>query len=80
MTDANTGYIYLILPYYGSLTSKDLVRRELPINTRIVLHHCQKLLDNRPDRYYTCLPLAEELFKPAQNLYPILSKLRLQIK
>ncbi|XP_071054999.1 piggyBac transposable element-derived protein 4-like [Onthophagus taurus] len=48
MADANTGYVYSILPYYGSLTSEDLVRPDLPVTTRIVLHLCQKLLDNNP--------------------------------
>lgn len=48
IADANTGYVYSILLYYGSLTSEDLVRPDLPVSTRIVLHLCQKLLDNNP--------------------------------
>ncbi|XP_026475392.1 piggyBac transposable element-derived protein 4-like [Ctenocephalides felis] len=72
MADANTGYVYTILPYYGSLTSHQLVRPDLPVTTRIVLNLCQKLLDYNPgcqghhfytDRYYTSIPLAEELLK-----------------
>lgn len=35
--DAITGYVYCILPYYGSLTSEDLARTDLPASTRIVL-------------------------------------------
>ena len=72
MADANTGYVYSILPYYGSLTSEDLIRPDLPVSTRIVLELCNKLLDSNPgstgyhiftDRYYTSLPLAQELLK-----------------
>ncbi|TBU06827.1 transposase IS4 [Hamiltosporidium magnivora] len=70
MADANTGYVYSILPYYGSFTSEDLIRLDLPVSTRIVLELCNKLLDSNPgstgyhiftDRYYTSLPLAQEL-------------------
>ncbi|TBU10732.1 transposase IS4, partial [Hamiltosporidium tvaerminnensis] len=72
MADANTGYVYSILPYYGSLTSEDLIRPDLPVSTRIVLELCNKLLDSNPgstgyhiftDRFYTSLPLAQELLK-----------------
>lgn len=72
LADANTGYVYSILPYYGSLTSEDLPRPDLLISTRIVLKLCQDLLDSNPgskgyhiytDRYYTSLPLAQELLK-----------------
>ncbi|TBU20600.1 transposase IS4 [Hamiltosporidium tvaerminnensis] len=72
MADAYTGYVYSILPYYGSLTSEDLIRLDLPVSTRIVLELCNKLLDSNPgstgyhiftDRYYTSLPLAQELLK-----------------
>ncbi|TBU02002.1 transposase IS4, partial [Hamiltosporidium tvaerminnensis] len=72
MADANTGYVYSILPYYCSLTSEDLIRPDLPVSTRIVLELCNKLLDSNPgntgydiftDRYYTSLPLAQELLK-----------------
>ncbi|TBU20030.1 transposase IS4 [Hamiltosporidium tvaerminnensis] len=70
MANANTGYVYSIFPYYGSLTSEDLIRPDLPVSTRIVLELCNKLLDSNPgstgyhiftDRYYTSLPLAQEL-------------------
>ena len=72
LADANSGYIYSILPYYGSFTSENLVRPDLPVSSRIVLQLCQKLLDGNPgskgyhvftDRYYTGLPLAKELLK-----------------
>jgi hypothetical protein len=73
MPDANTGYAYSILPYYGSLTSKDLIRPDLPVSsttTRIVLELCNKLLDSNPgssvyhiftDKYFTSLSLARVL-------------------
>jgi hypothetical protein len=72
MADANTGYVYSILPYYGFLTSEDLIRPDLPVSTRIVLELCNELLDSNPgslgyhiftDRYYTSSPLAQELLK-----------------
>lgn len=72
MVDSETGYIYTILPYYGSITSGNLIRPDLPVSTRIPLHLYQKLLDKIPeaqgyhmftDRYYTSIPLAEELMK-----------------
>ena len=72
MADTNTAYVYSILPYYGSLTSEDLIQPDLPVSTRIVLESCKKLLDSNPgstgyhifrDRYYTSLPLAQELLK-----------------
>ena len=62
MTDSETGYIYSILPYYGSITSENIIRSDLPVSTRIPLHLYQKLLDKIPeaqgyhmftDRYYT---------------------------
>ncbi|XP_024220714.1 piggyBac transposable element-derived protein 4-like [Bombus impatiens] len=72
MVDSETGYIYTTLPYYGSITSGNLIRPDLPVSTRIPLHLYQKLLDKIPeaqgyhmftDRYYTSIPLAEELMK-----------------
>lgn len=72
MADSETGYIYSILPYYGSITSESLIRSDLPVTTRIPLHLYQKLLDKIPeaqgyhmftDRYYTSITLAEELMK-----------------
>ena len=72
MADSETGYTYSILPYYGSITSENLIRPDLPVSTRIPLHLYQKLLDKIPeaqgyhmftDRYYTSISLAEELMK-----------------
>lgn len=60
------------MPYYGSITSENLIRPDLPVSSRIPLDLYRKLLDNVPnakgyhmytDRYYTSIPLAEELLK-----------------
>ncbi|XP_043498380.1 piggyBac transposable element-derived protein 1-like [Polistes fuscatus] len=72
MADSTTGYICGILPYYGSLTTDSLIRRDLPVTTRIPLHLYSMLLEKLPgaqghhmftDRYYTSYILAEELLK-----------------
>ncbi|XP_043493636.1 piggyBac transposable element-derived protein 1-like [Polistes fuscatus] len=72
MANSTTGYICGILPYYGSLTTDSLIRRDLPVTTRIPLHLYSMLLEKLPgaqghhmltDRYYTSYILAEELFK-----------------
>ncbi|CAK9809212.1 PiggyBac transposable element-derived protein 4 [Anthophora quadrimaculata] len=72
LADSNTGYVYSVLPYYGSITSENLIRPDLPVSSRIPLDLYRKLLDNVPnakgyhiytDRYYTSIPLAEELLK-----------------
>lgn len=57
-------YTKCILPYYGSITSENLPRPNLLVNTRITLHLYQQLLDRVPtakeyhmhtDRYYTSI-------------------------
>lgn len=72
LADSNTGYVYSVLPYYGSITSENLIRPDLPVSSRIPLDLYKKLLDNVPNakgyhmytnRYYTSIPLAEELLK-----------------
>lgn len=72
LTDAKSVYVYGILPDYGKLASQDLIKPDLPISSRIVLHLCNKLLHSVPsyagyhvytDRYYTSLVLAEELLQ-----------------
>ncbi|XP_017791899.1 PREDICTED: LOW QUALITY PROTEIN: piggyBac transposable element-derived protein 4-like [Habropoda laboriosa] len=72
LADSNTGYVYSVLPHYGSITSENLIRPDLPVSSRIPLDLYRKLLDNVPhakgyhmytDRYYTSIPLAEELLK-----------------
>jgi hypothetical protein len=72
LSDSNTGYVYSILPYFGSITSESLIHPELPISARIVLHLYNNLLESIPnsegyhlyvDRYYTSVSLAEELLK-----------------
>ncbi|CAK9810345.1 PiggyBac transposable element-derived protein 4 [Anthophora quadrimaculata] len=72
IADSNTGYICGILPCYGALTTKQLIRPDLPVSTRIPLHLYKMLLDKIPgaqghhmytDRYYTSYTLAQELRK-----------------
>ncbi|EFN79240.1 PiggyBac transposable element-derived protein 4, partial [Harpegnathos saltator] len=75
LADGETGYVYsfiMILPYYGSLTTANLEKPELPVSSRIPLTLVKKLLDNIPsaegyhlytDRYLTNIPLANELLK-----------------
>mgnify|MGYP003406709624 FL=1 len=72
LTDATNAYVYSILPYYGSLTTENLIRPELPASSRIVMHLYSRLLHNLPnakgyhvfcDRYYSSVPLANELLK-----------------
>ncbi|XP_053977063.1 piggyBac transposable element-derived protein 4-like [Hylaeus volcanicus] len=72
LVDSNTGYIYSFLPYYGSYTVESLMRSELPVTSRIVLHLYQQVLNFNPeaqgyhiftDRSYTNLILAQELLK-----------------
>nr|XP_033322368.1 piggyBac transposable element-derived protein 1-like [Megalopta genalis] len=77
LADANTGYVQAILPYYGSLTTENLVRPDLPVSSRIVLDLYQKVLDLHPevaghiiftDRYFTSIPLANALLQKNCNL------------
>lgn len=72
LADSETGYMYNILPYYGSITSKNLIKPQLPVSSRIPLHLYNNLLANVPDaqgyhmytdRYYTSIILAEELLQ-----------------
>lgn len=71
------GYTHSILPYYDSITSKNLIRPDLPLSTRISLHLYQKLLNKIPtaqgyhmftDRHYGSIPLAKELMKMKYHL------------
>ncbi|XP_017764351.1 PREDICTED: piggyBac transposable element-derived protein 4-like [Eufriesea mexicana] len=70
LSDARTGYIYAMLPYYGSVNTECLIRPDFPVSSKIVLQVYQKLLNANPeakgyhiftDRYFTGIPLAEEL-------------------
>lgn len=72
LSDATDAYIYSILPYYGSLTTDNLIRPDLPASSRIVVHLYSSLLKKLPnakgyhvfcDRYYSSLPLASEMLK-----------------
>ncbi|CAK9832815.1 hypothetical protein ANTRET_LOCUS9596 [Anthophora retusa] len=78
LADANTGYVQAILPYYGSLTTENLVRPDLPVSSTIVLDLCQKVLDLRPevagyitftDRYFTSIPLANAPLRKKKMLF-----------
>ncbi|XP_043486379.1 uncharacterized protein LOC122513913 [Polistes fuscatus] len=62
LADSVTGYICGILAYYGSLTTQTLIRPDLPVSTRILLHLYTMLVNKVSgtqghhmftDRYYT---------------------------
>nr|XP_012150918.1 PREDICTED: piggyBac transposable element-derived protein 4-like [Megachile rotundata] len=72
LSDSHTGYIYAMLPYYGSVTTDILIRPDLPVSSRIVLQLYHTLLTANPeakgyhiftDRFFTGIPLAQELLK-----------------
>ncbi|XP_017797033.1 PREDICTED: piggyBac transposable element-derived protein 4-like, partial [Habropoda laboriosa] len=72
LSDSHTGYIYAMLPYYGSVTTEILIRPDLPVSSRIVLQLYHTLLTANPeakgyhiftDRFFTGIPLAQELLK-----------------
>lgn len=72
LADGEIGYVYSILSYYGSLTTANLEKPELSVSSRIPLTLVKKLLNNIPsaegyhlytDRYFTSIPLANELLK-----------------
>lgn len=65
------------MPYYGSLTTRTLIRPNLPVSTRIPLHLYTVLLNKIPGaqghhmfvaRYYTSYILATELHKLKYHL------------
>lgn len=77
LVDCETGYICGILPYYGSLTTDQLIKPDLPISTRIPLHLYKMLLDQLPGaqghhmftgKYYTSITLAKELYNMGCHL------------
>lgn len=71
LADSKNGYIWSFLPYYGQATTDMLLRPELLVTSRTVLHFADKLLEKFPDcgfilyvdRYYNSLELALELKK-----------------
>ncbi|KAI4477629.1 hypothetical protein M0802_014674 [Mischocyttarus mexicanus] len=72
LSDARTGYIYAMLPYYGRVSTDSLIRPDLPVSSRIVLQLYHRLLNANSeakgyhiftDRYFTGIPLAQELLK-----------------
>ncbi|XP_020717759.1 uncharacterized protein LOC110119007 [Ceratitis capitata] len=77
MAVSSTGYLCGILSYYGSLTTDSLIKRDLPVTTRIPLHLYSMLLEKLPGaqghhmftyRYYTSYKLAEEILKLKYHL------------
>lgn len=69
LADSETGYVYSILPYYGSITSENLPRPDLLVSTRITLHLYQQLLDRiptakGPDILIICIPTGITLVYP----------------
>lgn len=71
LADSINGYICALEPYFGSITTQNLIRPDQPFTVRIVLHLVNKLLDNSDptglhvftDRFYTSYILAQELLK-----------------
>lgn len=69
LADCATGYVSVLLPYYGTATTQQLIRPELPFTSRIVLQLCSTLLETTngsgyhlyTDRFYTGYDLAQEL-------------------
>lgn len=49
LADSKTGYLFSILPYFGSTTSENISRPDVPVSTRIPLHLYKKLLDRIPE-------------------------------
>ncbi|KAL2714361.1 piggyBac transposable element-derived protein 4-like [Vespula squamosa] len=85
LADSKTGYIYTILSYYEKITSDSLIKPELPVSTRIVLHLYNKLLQELPeakgyhiftDRYYISLIFAKKLLKLNAHLAGTINKNR----
>jgi hypothetical protein len=77
LADSSCGYIYSFIPYYGSLTTEKLIRPDLQFTSRIVLQLYTNLLETIPeaegyhmytDRFYTSLPLSDELLKLKTHL------------
>jgi Transposase IS4 len=77
LADSGSGYIYSFVPYYGSLTTNNLIRPDLTFTSRIVLHLYNNLLISIPgaegyhmftDRLYTNLQLGEEFLKLKAHL------------
>lgn len=71
LCDAITGYILAMVPYFGKTTSENLVRPDLPVTARIIMHLMEQVITKYPapgyhvyiDRYYHGVQLAEELLK-----------------
>lgn len=72
LADSESSYIYSFVPYYGKITTDNLIRPDLPFTSRIVLELYKNLQNSIPeakgyhiftDRFYTSPTLAEELLK-----------------
>lgn len=77
LADSLNGYVFALEPYFGSQTTAALIRPDLPVTVRLVVHLTQKLLDSGngtggyhvfTDRYYTSPQLAKELLDMGVNL------------
>lgn len=71
LSEASTGYICALEPYFGKVTTDRMERQDLGVTTRIVLHLVNKLKETYgdieglhvfTDRWYTNLDLAKELY------------------
>lgn len=70
MSEASTGYICGLIPYLGKATTDNLIRPDLLVTSRIVLHLVNKLQEDYgevqgfhvfTDRFYTSVELASAL-------------------
>jgi hypothetical protein len=76
IADSTNGYVYVLIPYYGSITTKCLMHPELTFTSRIVLELISKVQNVThekgyhlyTDRFYTNLDLARELMKRKVHL------------
>ena len=75
LSDSENGYVSAFEPYFGKLTTENLVQPYLPFTTQIVLQLAQQVLNKAEgseyhlytDCFYTSIPLATELH--SQNIH-----------
>ena len=69
LSDSENGYVSAFEPYFGKLTTENLVRPDLSFTTRIVFQLAQQMLNKTEgsgyhlytDRFYIIIPLATKL-------------------
>lgn len=69
LADSTNGYVSALIPYYGSYTTNNLIRPDLPFTSRVILHLVnalqsvtqQKGYHLYTDRFYSSVDLANEL-------------------